>query len=76
MSYGESAADETGAEQAVRLGGGVAQLDTQSSWTGGVYYDVNKWLKLVAEYTRADNDWFGGADQSSDIVTVGTFFTW
>lgn len=84
LSYGESSADETDAEAAIRAGTlvvpgvtpGAAFLDTQSSWTLGVYHDATKWMKLVGEFSRAENEWFDGADQESDIFTVGTFFIW
>ena len=75
VSYGLSQADETSAEQAIRLGGGVAQLNKQKSTTVGVYHDINSWLKVVAEYTTAKNEWFNGASQKTNIVSVGTFFS-
>ena len=44
--------------------------------TGGAYHDVNKNLKLVAEYTRSMSNWFGGRSQAADVVAVGGFFLW
>ncbi|EIJ44298.1 hypothetical protein BegalDRAFT_3488 [Beggiatoa alba B18LD] len=73
LNYGESNADETDAD---RLSG-VRHISKQSSTTVGVYHDVNKWLKVVTEYTRADNEWYGeGSDQSADVISVGAFFLW
>ncbi len=74
ISYGESSADETARDRADRLAGS-AHLDTQSSATLGVYHDVTSWFKLVGEYSRAKNDWFDGSSQKSNIVSVGTFFS-
>ncbi len=58
-------------------------IKTLSSLTFGAYYDVNSWFKLVAEYTRVENDWHNwdgglvnGFEMESDIFSVGSFFTW
>lgn len=69
ISYGESSADQTEGDLA-------AALDTQSSLTLGVYHDFTSWFKLVGEVTQAENEWFDGSSQDSNIFTVGTFFSW
>ncbi|ALG69448.1 porin [Beggiatoa leptomitoformis] len=73
LSYGESNADETDADRA----SGKRHISKQSSTTAGVYHDMNKWLKLVGEYTRAENEWYGdGSNQKADVISVGAFFLW
>lgn len=76
VAYGANEMDETSTEKAIRQGGGNSELETQSMLTFGIYHDLNAHLKLVAEYSQAENEWFGGQDQQVDIVSVGTFFTW
>jgi Gram-negative porin len=76
VSYGQNQMDETAAERAARQAGGPSDVERRSSWSGGVYHDVNKNLKVVAEYTRASSKWFAGQDQSVDVVAVGGFFLW
>lgn len=69
ISYGESSADQA-------TGDTAAELDTQSSLTLGVYHDFTSWFKVVGEVTQAENEWFDGNSQDSNIFTVGTFFSW
>jgi hypothetical protein len=77
LSYGQSRANETSADLDLRMANGSRQIAKQSSTTLGVYHDVNKWLKLVAEYTRATNEWHGpGSKQEADVISVGGFFMW
>jgi len=77
LSYGESNADETSADRSVRLSSGSRQIAAQSSVTFGVYHDVNKWLKIAAEYSRVKNEWHGeGNDQEADVISLGGFFLW
>jgi hypothetical protein len=76
VSYGQNTMDETAAEEAIRTAGGVSALETRRSWTGGVYHDLNKHLKVVGEYTRASSDWFGGQSQAVHAIAVGGFFFW
>jgi hypothetical protein len=76
LSYGQNDVDETASEASARLGGAPSALRSRKSVTGGAYHDVNKNLKLVAEYTRSMSDWFGGRSQAADVVAVGGFFLW
>jgi len=76
VAYGANEMDETAAERGVRAGGGNSELESQSMLTLGLYHDLNAHLKLVAEYSQARNEWFGGQEQEGDILSVGTFFTW
>lgn len=82
VSYGESN------EDAYSNGRGlVTVVDNQdvslSMWTVGVYHDVNSWLKLIAEYSKAENEFsanpgagFAAGDAENDIFTIGSFFVW
>jgi hypothetical protein len=76
LSYGQNELDETSAEKDIRTLNGTAELEKQSSWTAGVYHDITKHWKIMGEYTLAKNEWFGGSDQDSNIVALGTFFIW
>jgi hypothetical protein len=76
VSYGQNTARETTGEEAARLGGAESQVEMRRSWTGGVYHDLNKNLKLVAEGTRASTKWFGGQGQSVNVIALGGFFFW
>ncbi len=76
LSYGQNSMRETDAEKAARLAGGSSALRARSSWTGGVYHDVNKHLKVVAEFTHATSEWHGGQTQGVDVAAVGGFFLW
>jgi len=51
-------------------------IDSQSAFTAGIYHDVNAWLKVMAEYTRTENDWHDDASQEADTIAVGSFFLW
>ncbi len=74
VSYGQNSKDETAADAAVRST--AAEIDTRRSVTVGVYHDLTKFLKLVAEYTRAQTTWFGGASQDANVFALGGFFLW
>lgn len=76
VAYGANEMDETTAEKATRTGGGNSELEEQNMLTFGIYHDINPHIKLVAEYSQAENEWFGGQNQEVDIVSVGTFFMW
>jgi hypothetical protein len=75
LSYGMNTMKETDAEKAAR-GSGAGGVETRSSFTGGLYHDINKNLKVVAEYTMATTKWHGGQDQSVNVVALGGFFFW
>ncbi len=92
VSYGESSQDETGADNLCRTtagtnsgtvfvcagtaGAGYVLVETQSLWDIMLSHDVNPNLKLVAEYGRQETEWFDGADQDTDIFSLGAFFFW
>ncbi len=84
-SYGESNQDAfTNSAMARGLAHVFDNQDVElSMWTVGVYHDVNSWLKLIAEYSKAENDYsanaFSGANggsTESDTFSLGTFFVW
>lgn len=39
-------------------------------------YNLNKSLQFVGEYTWAQDQWFNGGSQASNVFSVGTFFYW
>lgn len=81
-SYGQSGAEETTNDRICRIGGigciGLpgARIEEQRAYVVGVYHDVNANLKLVAEYSRVENEWHGGKEQEANVVGVGGFFFW
>lgn len=83
-SYGESNQDAFSASaMAAGLAPALANQDVSlSMWTVGVYHDVNSWLKLIAEYSKAENEFdangttaFSG-NPESDTFSIGSFFIW
>lgn len=76
VAFGANEIDETAAERAARTGTGVAELEAQRMLTFGIYHDLNKYLKLVGEYSMAENEWFGGQTQDIDLISAGAFFNW
>ncbi len=76
LSYGQNTIKETDADKAAREGGGLAGVHDRHSITGGLYHDINKNLKAVAEYTHATTKWNGGASQSVDVIALGGVFLW
>lgn len=83
-SYGQSTEDAYSASAiAAGVVPGLANQDVElDMWTVGVYHDVNSWLKLIAEYSKSENDYaangagtFSGATES-DTFSLGTFFVW
>lgn len=76
LSYGRNDVDETPSEASARRGGAPSALGSRASVTGGVYHDLRKDLKVVAEYTHVAAGWFGGQSQSADVVALGGFFLW
>ncbi len=45
-------------------------------FTVGMYYDVNSWLKLVAEYNIQEDEWHDGTDREATVFALGGFFFW
>ncbi len=74
-SYGESRADETGADFENRAGTTVG-VETQSLLDFMVWHDINANLRIVGEYGVQEREWHDGADQEANIVSVGGFFFW
>lgn len=69
VNYSELEDDSSNANKAARYGD--ASDDTIERITVGVYHDVNANLKLVAEYTKVEDDVDTGLDQ--DIFALGGF---
>jgi hypothetical protein len=84
VSYGRSQANETSCDAFLRTGVGSpcsgivgARLKNQQAYVAGLYHDVNANLKLVAEYSRVINEWYGhGGRQEANVVGVGGYFFW
>jgi len=85
LSYGESR-ERAFSDSTLRLSG-LSELQardvTLSMWTVGVYHDVNSWLKVIAEYSKLNNDYgsnvitgASAASTKSDTFSVGSFFFW
>jgi hypothetical protein len=77
VSYGRSQANETASDANLRALGAGATLKNQQAYVAGIYHDVNANLKLVAEYSRVINEWYGhGNRQEANVVGVGGYFFW
>lgn len=76
FSYGESGQERFGnAGLRAAQGGNLAGSEDarNSMYTVGVYHDVTSWLKVIGEYSHAQNQNFNGTDPSADIFSVGSF---
>jgi len=76
FSYAKSEADETSGQDESRLDLERSYLQGQRAWTVGVYHDVTDWFKLVAEYSKLEQERFDGEQEESDVVGVGWFLSW
>lgn len=65
-----------GINYADRSANGNTQIKSKQAVTGGVYYNLNKYLLLVGEYTYAVDHYYDNARQTQNIVSLGTIFTW
>ncbi len=74
-SYGESGADETSTDLLQRATTTVGQ-ESVSLLDFMIWHDINKNLRVVAEYGIQEVEWHDNVDQDSDIVSVGGFFFW
>ena len=54
----------------------TAGIESLSSLTFGVYHDVTSWFKVVAEYTKVEDQFHNGDEQEADVFAVGGFFLW
>lgn len=71
--YGINYADRTDADKAAV---GFDGIKSKQAVTGGVYYNLNKYLLLVGEYTYAIDAYYDNSRQTQNIVSLGTIFTW
>lgn len=76
VSYGGNMMDETSADKVLRRTGTEVQLEERNMLTFIGIYDINKYLKLVAEFSFAEMEWFDGEDQQVQYLSFGTFFNW
>jgi hypothetical protein len=77
--YGESGQERFGNAglRAAQNGNLAGSKDArQSMYTVGIYHDVTSWLKVIGEYSHAENQNFNGTDPQADIFSVGSFVTW
>jgi hypothetical protein len=71
INYGQNYIKETSQEQFVRMTSGKGQLKQAQSATVGVYHDVNKFLKLVAEFSVVETAWHSGVNQRGSVIDAG-----
>lgn len=76
ISYGGNYMDETSRDKADRILGTEVQIEEQTLWVFGLYHDINPNLKVMTEIMLTENSWFDGADQNTEIFSIGTFFVW
>ena len=73
VNYGQNMVDQTDFQKTVTAWNGLKQ---RSSVTGGVYHDLTKSVKIVAEYSWYQVSWYGGTSQAGNVVALGGFFFW
>jgi hypothetical protein len=71
--YGINYCDRTDLDNATVNFDGIK---SKQAITGGVYYNINKYLLLVGEYTYAIDHYYDSSRQSQNVVSLGTIFTW
>ncbi|MEC9413095.1 MAG: porin [Pseudomonadota bacterium] len=73
-SYGESTLDRDSTNVST---GDAADLDTNSMATIGIYHDVTANLKLVAEYSQMETEYYNqSSDDEVDVFSLGGFISW
>jgi len=73
-SYGESTLDRDNTNASL---GDAADLDTNSMATIGIYHDVTANLKLVAEYSQMETEYYNqSSDDEVDVLSLGGFISW
>jgi len=72
IQYGLTDIDQTDYEEGI----GLNDLETREAWTVAVHHLLTPSLQVVAEYTKAKEEWTNDADLNNDIYTVGFFFFW
>lgn len=78
-NYGQSNAVETDADKVdidPDAGVHLSHIKTQQAAVGALTYNFNKYIQLIGEYTWAQDKWFNGATQDSNMIALGTFFYW
>ncbi|MDX1750159.1 MAG: porin [Methylophaga sp.] len=79
-SYGESTLDRDGANTFAgtsNTNNTFADLDSNSMATIGIYHDVTANLKLVAEYSRMETEYYIQSDEDEvDVLAIGGFISW
>jgi len=74
-SYGVSKAKETTADLVQRSSTTVG-IKSQSMWDFMAWHDINKNLRVVAEYGVEEREWHDGANQEAHNISMGGFFFW
>jgi len=72
VNYGQHMVDQTTVQKVASWNG----LKQRQSVTGGVYHDLTKSVKIVAEYSWYQVSWYGGTSQAGNVVALGGFFFW
>ncbi|MBT5751485.1 MAG: hypothetical protein HOI33_02135 [Rhodospirillaceae bacterium] len=83
VSYGLSSQDETSVDKLIRnnttaatANSGNIYTEEQSMIDAMIWHDINKNLRIVGEYSHMEAEFFDGADQDADAVSIGGFFFW
>jgi len=76
VSYGGNEFEETSYEKGIRTGGGNAEIESQYMLTAMFTHDVNANLKLIAEVSHIELEWFNGEDWKVEQFNLGAFFLW
>jgi len=74
-SYGESQATETSTDLLQRASTTVG-VESQGLLDFMLWHDINKNLRVVAEYGLEERTWHDGATQDANNASIGGFFFW
>jgi len=74
-SYGKSSASETSTDLLQRASTTVG-IKSQGLLDFMLWHDINKNLRVVAEYGHEERQWHDGADQVATNISLGGFFFW
>lgn len=75
-NYGQTRQEKTDNDKALGAAAPFAIKKKQEAAVAMVTYNFNKFTQFIAEYTYAQDTWMDGANNHSNMVSLGTMFYW
>jgi len=75
VNYGLNYAEETNQDK-LDTAAGSAHIKSQQAVSAMITYNLNKNLQFIGEYSWAQDQFYNGQSQASNIFALGTFFYW